>query len=160
SSQTPRKSICEGSSKRCPACMTAPSVPTCMPSSIQASYSLPAGVLRRAILGARSRNLGSMRPVYMSGGSTMWESAEISLYPAITDLLRLLPVALECRPYLRVGTGYPAVGLAAAVRDFGNTASHPRAVSALDRLLLFTATCGNAPLAHLRSRHPGQSAAR
>src|SRR5499427_5530022 len=73
--------------------MTAPSVPTCMPSSIQASYSLPVGVLRRSIRGARSRNLGSMRPVYISGGSTIWESAEINLYSAMTDLLRLSPTA-------------------------------------------------------------------
>jgi hypothetical protein len=29
----PRKSICEGSSNRCPACITAPKVPTCTPSS-------------------------------------------------------------------------------------------------------------------------------
>src|SRR5215471_7634673 len=68
--------------------MTAPKVPTCTPLIIQASYSRPPSVLRRSIFGARSRNLGSMRPAYMSGGSTMWESAEISLYPAIGDLLR------------------------------------------------------------------------
>src|SRR5271169_2184495 len=71
-----------------------------------------------------------------------------------------MPLAWDCRPYLRVGTGYPALGLTTAVRDFGNTASRPRAVPALDRLLLFTATCSNAPSVHLRSRHPGQSAAR
>ena len=44
---------------------------------------VPAGVLRRSIRGARSRNLGAIRVVYISGGSTMWESAEISLYAAI-----------------------------------------------------------------------------
>ena len=31
---------------------------------------------------------GSMRLVYRSGGSTMWDSAEMSLYVAIAHLLR------------------------------------------------------------------------
>src|SRR5258708_36294769 len=53
--------------------------PTCMPSSTQASNSRPVGVLRRSILGARSRSFGSKRLEYRSGGSTICESAEITL---------------------------------------------------------------------------------
>ena len=51
-------------------------------------------------------------------------------------------------------------GEPAAVRDFGNAGSRSRAVSALDRVPLFIATCSNASLVYLRPRHPGQSAAR
>src|SRR4029077_10623381 len=86
---------------RCPACITAPKVPTCMPLIIQASYSRPDSVLRRSILGARSRNLGSIRLEYMSGGSTMWESADISLYsaikkPPLCSAERVRPIAPKC----------------------------------------------------------------
>src|SRR5215813_8087980 len=79
--------MCEGSSKRCPAWITAPRVPTCNPSINHASYGLPVGVARCSRRGARSRNFGSMRLVYISGGSTIWESAEISLYVAMTRVL-------------------------------------------------------------------------
>src|SRR5688572_23073064 len=48
-----------------------------------ASYLRPVGVSSRSIRGARSRNRCSMRWVYRSGGSRMWESAEISLSVAI-----------------------------------------------------------------------------
>src|ERR1700730_2051892 len=51
-----------------------------------ASYLRPVGVSIRSIRGARSLNRGSMRLVYRSGGSTMWESAEMSLYVAIVCL--------------------------------------------------------------------------
>src|SRR6516162_8527333 len=72
-----------------------------MPSSIQASYSRPVGVLRRSMCGARLRNFGAKRLVYISGGSTMWESADISLYSAIKNLLhcsaeRVRPIAPKC----------------------------------------------------------------
>src|SRR2546425_10568380 len=79
----PRKSIWDGSSNRCPACITAPRVPTCWPSMNHASYLRPVGVSFRSIRGARSLNRGSMRLAYRSGGSMMWESAEMSLYVAI-----------------------------------------------------------------------------
>src|SRR5712664_2328255 len=83
SSHRPRKSIWDGSSNRWPACMTAPSAPTCWPSMNHASYLRPVGVSIRSIRGARSLNLGSIRLAYRSGGSMMWESAEMSLYVAI-----------------------------------------------------------------------------
>ena len=83
----PRKSIWDGSSNRCPAWITAPRVPTCCPSMNHASYGRPAGVFIRSIRGARSLNRGSMRLVYRSGGSTMWESAEMSLSMVIAHLL-------------------------------------------------------------------------
>ena len=57
-----------------------------MPSSIQASYSLPVGVRHLSILGARSRNLGSIRVVYISGGSIICVLADISLNPDISDV--------------------------------------------------------------------------
>src|SRR5215470_5130760 len=53
----------------------------------QASNLRPAGVSRRSRRGARSRNRGSIRFVYRSGGSTMWESAEMSLWVIIATLL-------------------------------------------------------------------------
>src|SRR5262252_1450002 len=53
----------------------------------QASNLRPAGVSRRSRRGARSRNRGSIRLVYRSGGSTMWESAEMSLWVIIATLL-------------------------------------------------------------------------
>src|SRR5499427_3874030 len=53
----------------------------------QASNLRPVGVSRRSRRGARSRNRGSIRLVYRSGGSTMWESAEISLWVIIATLL-------------------------------------------------------------------------
>src|SRR5499433_4292126 len=53
----------------------------------QASNLRPVGVSRRSRRGARSRNRGSIRLVYRSGGSTMWESAEMSLWVIIATLL-------------------------------------------------------------------------
>src|SRR5215469_9570453 len=91
-----------------------------MPLMTQASYSRPASVLRRSIRGARSRNLGSIRVEYMSGGSTMWESAEISLYPAMvtSSLDRFLrPV----RSVIRNGISQPPRRQAAGL---GVDASH------------------------------------
>src|SRR2546421_1722888 len=79
SSHVPRKSICDGSSNRCPACITAPRVPACCPSITQASNLRPVGVSSRSRRGARSRSFASIRVVYRSGGSTMCESAEMSL---------------------------------------------------------------------------------
>src|SRR5919108_1723469 len=58
-----------------------------MPSMTHASNLRPVGVSKRSIRGARSLNFGSMRLLYMSGGSTMWESAEMSLYAVIVVLL-------------------------------------------------------------------------
>src|SRR2546427_4000588 len=85
----PRKSIWDGSSKRCPACITAPRVPTCWPSMNHASYLRPVGVSTRSIRGARSLNRGSIRLVYRSGGSMMCESAEMSLSVVIAHLLSI-----------------------------------------------------------------------
>src|SRR5215472_2983931 len=53
----------------------------------QASNLRPVGVSRRSRRGARSRNRGSIRFVYRSGGSTMCESAEMSLWVIIATLL-------------------------------------------------------------------------
>src|SRR5262249_52471406 len=53
----------------------------------QESNLRPAGVSRRSRRGARSRNRGSIRLVYGSGGSTRWESAEMSLWVIIATLL-------------------------------------------------------------------------
>ncbi len=79
SSHTPRKSIDAGSSNRLPAWMTEPTVPTRAPSKYQASYSRPTRVRCRSMRGARARNFGSIRLSYRSGGSTMCESAEMTL---------------------------------------------------------------------------------
>src|SRR6266850_5043267 len=87
SSHVPRKSICDGSSNRWPACITAPRVPACCPSMTHASNFRPVGVSSRSRRGARSRNLGSIRVVYRSGGSTMCESAEMSLCVSIALFL-------------------------------------------------------------------------
>src|SRR3989442_6750589 len=85
----PRKSIWDGSAMRCPACITAPRVPTCWPSMNHASYLRLVGVSTRSIRGARSLNRGSIRLVYRSGGSMMCESAEMSLSVVIAHLLSI-----------------------------------------------------------------------
>src|SRR6516165_2078155 len=134
-----------------------------MPSMTQASYSLPAGVLRRSIFGARSRNLGSMRPVYMSGGSTMWESAEISLYSVITDLLRSY---LHLRSVDPISASEQRIPPPDRAQRPAISATQPHAAGGaprcflLDRTPLFIATCGDATIARLWPRHPGQSVAR
>src|SRR5687767_9634662 len=51
--------------------------------------------------GARSRYLDAIRLVYISGGSTIWESPEMSLYAAMGRLL----TELKCMPQAPVSTG-------------------------------------------------------
>src|SRR5262249_60203858 len=77
----------------------------------------PLGAVAPCVGAARMARYGANRLVYMSGGSTMWESADISLYSAIKNLLvygaeRLRPMRRNApltRDFGTVGPGWKLV---------------------------------------------------